>query len=194
MNLNFINDQELAVIRQKQQAGKALIVDVRSAAEYSAEHIPGSRNIPLESFNAAELAQVPYEIILFHCKSGMRTKQNAQKLASTEGHQLFCLSGGIEQWKKAGLPTIRNAKAPLDIMRQVQIIAGSLLVFFSVLALLVSAAFIWGTLLIGAGLAFAGATGFCGLAKALMWLPYNRRGQNIKSSCSSDDTQHGCCG
>jgi hypothetical protein len=85
------------------------------------------------------------------------------------------LDGGLDSWKKAGLATKADRKAPLEIMRQVQITAGSIVVAGAVLAATVSPAFIWLSAFIGAGLVFAGSTGWCGMAKLLAVMPWNRK-------------------
>jgi hypothetical protein len=62
---------------------------------------------------------------------------------------------------------------PLD--RQVQFTVGLGLLCASVLAWLVHPAFLLLVAFFGAGLTLAGATGFCGLARLLAWMPWNRR-------------------
>jgi hypothetical protein len=57
----------------------------------------------------------------------------------------------------------------------VQIVAGTLVVLGTVLGATVSPWFLLLSGLVGAGLVFAGSTGFCGMAALLLRLPYNRR-------------------
>jgi predicted branched-subunit amino acid permease len=57
----------------------------------------------------------------------------------------------------------------------VQIVAGSLVVAGAVLGALVHPGFHALSAFVGAGLAFAGATGFCGMARVLAQAPWNRR-------------------
>jgi hypothetical protein len=45
----------------------------------------------------------------------------------------------------------------------------------AVLAMAVNPGFIWLSAFIGAGLVFAGSTGWCGMAKLLSAMPWNRR-------------------
>ena len=59
-------------------------------------------------------------------------------------------------------------------MRQVQIIVGGLILLGMLLSLAVSHWFLVIPTFLGAGLVFAGATGFCGLATILDRLPYNK--------------------
>ena len=41
--------------------------------------------------------------------------------------EAYVLEGGLEAWKAAGLPVRQDRKAPLEIMRQVQMTAGGLI-------------------------------------------------------------------
>lgn len=59
-------------------------------------------------------------------------------------------------------------------MRQVQITAGSLVLLGLTLATFVAPAWILLSWFAGAGLVFAGFSGFCGLALLLARLPWNR--------------------
>jgi len=60
-------------------------------------------------------------------------------------------------------------------MRQVQIAAGLLAVLGVILGFLVSPLFFLLSGFIGAGLIFAGVTGFCGMARVLATAPWNQR-------------------
>ena len=85
------------------------------------------------------------------------------------------MKDGLAGWKRSGLPTRVNRKAPISILRQVQIIAGSLVLLGVLLGWLVSPWLYGLSGFVGAGLAFAGISGTCAMAKLLRLLPYNRR-------------------
>lgn len=87
----------------------------------------------------------------------------------------FVLEGGLEGWTRAGLPLVQNRKAPLEIMRQVQIAAGSLVLIGVLMGAFISAPWFGLAAFVGAGLIFAGISGFCGMARLLMLAPWNRR-------------------
>jgi rhodanese-related sulfurtransferase len=60
-------------------------------------------------------------------------------------------------------------------MRQVQMAAGGLILLGGALGVMVHPGF-WGiSAFVGAGLFVAGATGFCGMARLLAVMPWNRR-------------------
>lgn len=74
--------------------------------------------------------------------------------------------------RAAGLPIVANRAAP-DIMRQVQTIAGSLILLGVLAGWLVSPWFYLIDVMVGAGLLTAGLTGFCGMARLLAKMPWN---------------------
>lgn len=152
-------------------ADGATLIDIRAADEHARSRIPGARNAPLGS--ELNLADAP--AVIFHCRSGMRTDANAAQLAAASPCEAYLLDGGIEAWRKAGLPVIDDAKAPLEIMRQVQITAGLLVLAGVILSLTVAPAWIGLSAFVGAGLTFAGISGWCGMARLLALMPWNRR-------------------
>jgi rhodanese-related sulfurtransferase len=85
------------------------------------------------------------------------------------------LMGGLDGWKAAGLPTLVDRSAPIELQRQVQIAAGSLVVLGVALSVWVSPWFMLLSGFVGAGLIFAGVTGTCGMARFLSCMPWNRR-------------------
>jgi rhodanese-related sulfurtransferase len=149
----------------------ATLIDVRAPAEHARESIPGARNLPLGQRPSRDLAGP----VVFHCRSGMRTSMKAAELAGSVDCEAYLLEGGIDAWKRAGLPVKRDASLPIEIMRQVQIAAGSLVALSFVLGFVWSTVFFLVAALVGCGLIFAGVTGWCGMAKVLELAPWNRR-------------------
>lgn len=153
----------------------AALVDVREPDEHARERIPGARNLPLSRLAEAELAVPPGRPVLFHCRSGARTAgQAAQLAAKAGGCEAYIVEGGLDAWKRAGLPVALDRRQPMELMRQVQIAAGSMVVLGVVLGALVAPGFYALSGFVGAGLVFAGVTGTCGLARVLRLMPWNR--------------------
>lgn len=154
----------------------AVLVDVREGDEHARERIPGARHHAISTLDAQHPARPGDEILIFHCRSGARTQANAPRLAaSAPGCEAYVLEGGLEGWKKAGLPVALDRKQPIEIMRQVQIVAGSLVLLGVVLGFAVAPQFFLLSGFVGGGLLFAGASGFCGMARLLAVMPWNRR-------------------
>ncbi len=74
-----------------------------------------------------------------------------------------------------GLPVKEDKSQPLPLMRQVQIVAGALILLGVALGYAFSSGFFLLSAFVGAGLTFAGITGFCGMARLLALMPWNRR-------------------
>lgn len=153
--------------------GGARLIDIRGADEHAREHIPGAVSLPLDRIGELPRDDRP---VVFHCRSGMRTAANATQLAAAVGGApAYILAGGIDAWRGAGQPTVTDRSQPLEIMRQVQITAGALVLAGVVLGLFVTPGFFGLSAFVGAGLMFAGVTGWCGMASLLRVMPWNRR-------------------
>jgi rhodanese-related sulfurtransferase len=156
--------------RDRIEAG-ARLVDIRSPAEFAREHVPGSLNVPQDRLGETPLPAGP---LIFTCRSGARTGACARQIQASAGPAAFILDGGLGAWRGAGLPVRTDKTRPIDIMRQVQIVAGSLVLLGLLLGLLASPAFLGLSAFVGTGLVFAGFSGWCGMARLLALLPWNR--------------------
>lgn len=154
----------------------AVLVDIRERDEHAREKIAGSRLWPTSQLDGQYPAQAADRILIFHCQSGARTRQNAQRIAAAlpAGVGSYILDGGLDAWKKAGLPALLDRSQPISTMRQVQIAAGSLVLLGAVLGTTVAPVFYALSAFVGAGLIVAGVTGFCGMARILALMPWNR--------------------
>lgn len=154
----------------------AKLVDIRGADEHARENIPGAHHHPLSRIGIQPAVGKDDKVVIFHCRSGARTKANAPALASAAPDcEAYLLEGGLEAWKKAGLPVAVDRRQPIEINRQVQIAAGSVVLLGVVLGTFVAPAFFAVSAFVGAGLVFAGISGFCGMAKLLALMPWNRQ-------------------
>ena len=166
-----LNPKDVADLLAK---GQAVLFDVRDPDEFARRHVKGARLRPLASLESAPLDVPAGALPIFTCRSGMRTAANCARLAAVSGGQAVVLSGGVDGWAAAGLPLVEDRKAPLEMMRQVQIAAGALVLTGVGLGLLVHPGFFGLAAFVGAGLTLAGATGFCGMARLLALMPWNR--------------------
>jgi len=155
--------------------GQTLLIDVREDFEHAEERIPGSTLHALSKFDADRIrTEAADRRVVFHCRSGKRSGEALAKYAAAGG-SAFHLAGGIEAWKAAGLQIRRpEGRSRLPVMRQVQIVAGSLVLLGVVLGMLVSPWFLIISGFVGAGLTFAGISGWCGMAMLLGRMPWNR--------------------
>ncbi len=154
----------------------AVLVDIRAADEHAREWIPGAHHLPLSEFNRNDISLDAGRPVIFYCRSGARTTNSAPLLASKVSGtcEAFIIEGGLDAWKKAGLPVSKDPKQPLELQRQVQIGAGSMVFLGTLLGILISPWLLAIPAFVGAGLIVAGITGFCGMARLLIWAPWNR--------------------
>lgn len=105
---------------KKLRDGGAVIVDIREPGEFAREHINGAQNLPLSKIGKANAPAG--EIVIYHCKSGMRTEMNSGRLPS-DGCEAYILKGGIEAWKRAGMDVEAGEVRAPSLMRQFVIVA-----------------------------------------------------------------------
>jgi rhodanese-related sulfurtransferase len=150
----------------------AMLVDIRDASEHARERVPGAFNHPLPELDKASFAETA--VVIFHCRSGVRTQANVARLAKAVHGRAYIVDGGIDAWRKAGLPVDRDERQPIEMSRQVHIAAGSLVVLGGILGYFVSPVFYALSVFVGAGLVFAGVSGLCTLARLLSYAPWNQ--------------------
>ena len=164
--------ERLSPLALQTRLASVTVVDVRQPMEVAGGRIPGSRCIPLDRIDRAEL---PEGDLVLVCQSGNRSGQAAALVERRwPGRTVPDLEGGLEGWQQAGLPVERQAGAPLPLMRQVQIAAGSLVLLGLIGSQVLAPAWIALSWFVGAGLMFAGISGFCGMARLLAMMPWNR--------------------
>lgn len=95
----------------------ATLVDIREPDEYVRGHIVGAHNMPVGQLSGLDMPR-PGPVI-FHCKSGNRTSAYAERLAEAAQCETYLLEGGLDAWRKAGLPFAEDRRQPLELMRQV---------------------------------------------------------------------------
>ena len=164
-----------ADVAARLRAGTAVLVDIREPDEFARRHIAGARSIPLATIEQAHLTVDPAQDVVFTCRTGMRTGANCDRLAARVTGDAFVLEGGVDGWAAAGLPVAEDSTAPMEIIRQVQITAGSLVLAGVVLGFAVAPAWFGLSAFVGAGLVFAGASGSCAMASVLQKMPWNQR-------------------
>ena len=154
----------------------AVLIDIREADEHARERIPGAQHHALSRIDHNTPVRAGDDVLIFHCRSGARTKGNAVRLAAAAPKcETYILEGGLNAWKNAGLPVTLDRGQPIDLMRQMQIAAGSLALLGVVLGTWVNPDFYVLPAFIGAGLVVAGVTGFCPMVRLLQRMPWNRR-------------------
>lgn len=160
--------------KQWLDAHEAILIDVREPMEHASQKITGAQLHPVADICSQALPETDKKILI-HCQKGMRGSNACQKLmAENEALEVYNIEGGIEAWKKAGLPVEESDKKTLPLDRQVHLTIGLCVLIFSLLGYFVNSTFVLVAAFFGAGLANAGLTGWCGLARLIAKMPWNR--------------------
>lgn len=171
----------------REHQASALLLDVRTPAEFEEVHIEGAVLHPLNELNPAQvqkLAEGKRECFVI-CRSGGRARQAAEKLVAHGLTGVQIMTGGMQSWESEGLP-VNRGRATISLERQVRIAAGALVFAGTTLAYFVSPAWIALSAFVGAGLMFAGITDTCGMGMMLARMPWNnRKPLSSKPSCCS---------
>lgn len=175
--LNQLHTMDAQTLKQGLDQQSVTLIDVREPGEFAGEHIPGATLVALSQFDPRKIPQTEDTQLVLYCRSGNRSAIAAQKLFDAGFESVTHLSCGIGAWKEAGYPTVTNRDAPISLMRQVQLVAGSLMLTGTILGALVSPWFLLLSGFVGAGLMFAGVTDTCMLGMLLAKLPSNQRSQ-----------------
>ncbi len=163
-----------------------VIIDVRESDEFELQHVKDSINVPLSRFSLVApgvLNQLKDRKIIFMCHSGARATQaseQAKTLGYNAEHEFGVYKGGITSWLKEGKEVQKGGKAPLPLIRQVQIIMGTMFMIFSALAVFLDPMYAAGALFLSGGLLMAGITGNCALANTIANMPWNKADPTLK--------------
>lgn len=168
--MRSINAKEL---KNHSQGKNEFLLDVRNPDEHQLSRIEGATLIPLDSIEA-KAAEIPKDRPVYvYCRSGNRSRQAIRRLETYGFNNLVNVDGGLLEYEKCGGQVVRLRRG-LPLMQQVQVVAGFLTLMGTLLAWLLHPAFLLLTGFVGAGLIFAGLTGFCGMARFLSRMPWNR--------------------
>jgi hypothetical protein len=113
--------------------------------------------------------------VVLHCQAGVASAKAGEKLLAGGWAEVTHLAGGLNAWKQAGLLIEVDRTEPIDIMRQVFITAGSLMLVGLLLGWLLSPWWLLLSAFVAAGMVFSGVTGTCGMAALLAKMPWNQR-------------------
>ena len=94
-------------------AGEVLLLDVREDEEWAAGRAPEAVHVALSRLDPST---IPDELpVVAVCRVGSRSAMAAQALAA-RGLEVANLAGGMKAWAAAGLPVVRDADAPGEVL------------------------------------------------------------------------------
>ena len=102
------NDIELDKFEKKMASEKYLLVDVRTAEEFSEGHIKGAINIDYLAENfSIEIQELELESpVLLYCRSGNRSSNAMKTMKELGFKEVYNLEGGIKGWISENNPVI----------------------------------------------------------------------------------------
>ncbi len=149
-------------------------LDVRARKEFSACHIPGFKNIPLEKL-ADHMAHFKGKTVYISCRSGARAAVAAKQIQELgEAKSVECYKESLVGWQKVGKKTAGNGNrwTAIPVQQQFLIILGLILIGLSFAGPIGSALILF----ISGLLVIAGITGFCPMHEVLKSCPWNKEG------------------
>jgi hydroxyacylglutathione hydrolase len=99
----------LAVAEELEELDSPLVLDIRNPHEWTARHIEGSVNIPLNHLQE-RIGEIPRDRRLaVHCAGGYRSSIAASILQQYGLTQLVEMAGGLAAWEASQLPVVSRA-------------------------------------------------------------------------------------
>ena len=87
----------------------ALLLDVRSQAEFDAGHILDAKHVPQEQLASSVETLKKYrdKVVITCCESGMRSGSAARVLQAQGFTKVVNLKGGLQGWRGENLPVVK---------------------------------------------------------------------------------------
>jgi len=164
------------------------LIDVRSASEFAAGHIPRAVNVPMDQIEA-RLEDLPSRPLVLVCQTGKRARMTAAILEPCQ-RQITVLEGGTSAWIREGLPVVRNVKTRWSLERQVRLGAGVLVLIGTALAITVNLYWLGLSAFVALGLIFAGTTDICPMAELLERMPWNAQSHCKAPNATPELSKH----
>ena len=87
----------------------ALLLDVRSQAEFDSGHILDARHVPQDQLaaSAESLRKYKDKVVIACCESGLRSGAAARVLQAQGFTKVVNLKGGLQAWRAESLPLVK---------------------------------------------------------------------------------------
>ncbi|MCC2113942.1 MAG: sulfurtransferase [Hyphomicrobiales bacterium] len=110
--------------------GRAVLVDIREAAEQNRAKVPGAISAPLSRFSASGIDADRSKDAIFFCEGGVRTKFAGSRLSAAGFNDSYEMIGGIRAWQNSGLHVDidRTLPDPSQRLRDVLKLAAAFLI------------------------------------------------------------------
>lgn len=102
-------------LKEIMQNDSPILLDTRSAEEYSVSHIADANHIDYESFDKSMVADLPKDKpVIVYCSVGYRSERIGEKLQEMGFKSVSNLYGGIFEWVNEGNTVVDTANTPTD--------------------------------------------------------------------------------
>ncbi len=102
-------EEARVIIEEKKGSTEFVILDVRTAGEYSGGHIEGAENIDVqsESFKEDVGKLERSKTYLVHCRTGRRSETAVKAMEEMGFTDIYWMQDGIVGWQDAGYPVVK---------------------------------------------------------------------------------------
>ncbi len=104
--VSLIQPQE---VKEKLNKEDVVILDTRSAKEYSVSHLPNAKFVGYDHFDISQVEDIPKDKeIIAYCSVGYRSEKIGEKLKEAGFKNVSNIYGGIFQWKNEDLDVVNQ--------------------------------------------------------------------------------------
>jgi rhodanese-related sulfurtransferase len=91
----------------------AVVIDLRSAAEFSNGHLPSARQVEFAELQAkvGSLAKNKSNPVVLVCQTGQQSHKAVRVVQDAGYAEVHVLDGGLNAWEKAGMPVVKQGAA-----------------------------------------------------------------------------------
>lgn len=112
LNYDLIFPEEIDAWLKMTKTG--ILVDIRSADDFSRSSVPGSISIPVDQLGKRVERFTKFQPILLICENGVKSVSASELLHSKGFHFLYVLKGGMSHYEGQTVPGNLQAEASTD--------------------------------------------------------------------------------
>lgn len=96
-------------VKEKLNKKDVVILDTRSAKEYSVSHLPKAQFVDYERFDISQVSNIPKDKeVIVYCSVGYRSEKIGEKLKEAGFENVSNMYGGIFQWKNEDFEVVKQ--------------------------------------------------------------------------------------
>jgi rhodanese-related sulfurtransferase len=88
----------------------AVVIDLRSAAQYAQGHLPSARHLEMADLQAkiGQIAKNKSNPVILVCQTGQQSQKASRAVTEAGYSEVHVLQGGVDAWQKAGMPVVKQ--------------------------------------------------------------------------------------